>query len=68
MKLNVFYRNDQDNLLNFYYYTSHIQNFGVQSAFKFNKSLSIRLGYNPILQKVNSKDGIYKLKNTNKIS
>jgi hypothetical protein len=67
-KVSGFYRRDEDNLLSIYNYKTVLQTIGANLTVKIKRSLTVRLGYNPVLLNVDTKDKSYTAHNTNNIS
>ena len=68
VKFSGFYRRDEDNLLSLYNYKTILQTIGTNISIKIKRSLSLRLGFNPVIQHVDTKDNIYSARNMNSIS
>ena len=68
VKLTAFYRNDEDNILNLYNYKNVLRTIGTNVSIKLKKSLSLRLGFNPVIQTVTTTDNSYSAHNMNSIS
>jgi len=68
LKFNIFYRKESDNLLSLYSMTTSLQTFGTNITWKLNRRLTIKAGYTPVLQKINSSDNTIHLTNMNNIS
>jgi hypothetical protein len=68
VNLKVFYRRDEDNLLALYNFKTVLQTAGAKIQVKIKRNLSVQLGYNPVLQKVTTKDNTYNLKSMNSIT
>jgi hypothetical protein len=68
VKVTGFYRRDEDNLLSIYNYKTSLQTIGANISIKIKRSLSLRLGFNPVIQHVNTKDNTYRARNLNSIS
>jgi len=68
IKLTTFFRKEQDNLLSYYNYTTNLTTIGANLSVKINRNFSVRVGYNPVLQTVVTKDNSYSLNNHNNIS
>ena len=68
IKLTMLFRKEQDNLLSFYNYTTNLTTIGANLSVKLNRCLTVRVGYNPVLQTVSTKDNSYSLNNHNNIS
>jgi hypothetical protein len=68
IKLTALFRKEQDNLLSFYNYSTNLTTIGANLSVKLNRCLTVRVGYNPVLQTVSTKDNSYSLNNHNNIS
>jgi len=68
IKLTTLLRKEQDNLLSLYNYTTRLTTIGANISIKLNRTLTLRAGYSPVLQTVDTKDGSYSLNNHNNIS
>jgi len=68
IKLTTLFRKEQDNLLSLYNYTTRLTTIGANLSIKLSRVLTIRAGYSPVLQTVDTKDGSYSLNNHNNIS
>jgi CRISPR/Cas system-associated endonuclease Cas3-HD len=68
IKLTTLFRKEQDNLLSMYNYTTNLTTIGANLSIKISRNLTVRAGYNPVLQAVTTKDNSYSLNNRNNIS
>ena len=68
MKLSISYKRDEDNLLGIYNYKNLLQTFGTNLSIKLRKSLTMKLGFTPVLQDITTKDNSYSAHNVNSIN
>jgi hypothetical protein len=68
IKLTTLFRKEQDNLLSLYNYNTSLTTIGANLSIKISRNLTVRAGYNPVLQSVTTKDNTYSLNNRNNIS
>jgi hypothetical protein len=68
IKFSGFYRRDEDNLLSIYNYKTILQTIGANLSIKIRRSLTLRFGYNPVIQKVDTRDNTYDHHNVNTIA
>jgi hypothetical protein len=68
LKFTLSYRKEEDNLLSLYAVTNSLQTIGAKITWKISKHLTLRAGYNPVIQKVSSTDESVHFTNVNNIS
>lgn len=68
VKLQLFYRSEEDNLLNLYNYQTYIKMYGANITWRISRNWMARAGYSPVIQAVKTNDNSYHFKNNNNIT
>jgi len=69
IKVSVFYRKDDDDFLRLLNDQTILQTFGANASYKIFRSLTLKLGYSPVVEHYyNYMDPVYNINNNNNIS
>jgi hypothetical protein len=68
IKVTVFYRKDEDDILELYQYHTVLQTIGINTTIKLMRSLTLRIGYSPVIEHMWGSDPTYNISNNNNIS